>query len=258
MIGGVFLKAENPKFLSRWYEDHLGIGFGINIYFSFKWRDIIKTEEIGQTVLSFFNSDSEYFYPSASNVMLNLRVDNLDSTRKMLLDQSQYLDEKVDDYDYGRFGWTMDPCGNKIELWQAIDSGFEDHKKPMELFGKVLCLGGITILCERPKDVMNFYSLVFRMDFTSNSYFMNWLELENKNKIGNTFLRFEKDIPENSFGLKKKCLQTYIVENLKTLLNELQTSDVSIIQELTTSEKTLKVRIADPEGNQIELIEYIK
>jgi hypothetical protein len=26
------------------------------------------------------------------------------------------------DYEYGNFGWIMDPEGNKIELWEPVDA----------------------------------------------------------------------------------------------------------------------------------------
>jgi len=26
--------------------------------------------------------------------------------------------EKIDDSEYGKFGWVIDPEGNKVELWQ--------------------------------------------------------------------------------------------------------------------------------------------
>jgi D-3-phosphoglycerate dehydrogenase len=28
----------------------------------------------------------------------------------------------VETYDYGKFGWILDPEGNKIELWEPIDT----------------------------------------------------------------------------------------------------------------------------------------
>ena len=28
------------------------------------------------------------------------------------------VDDKVDESEYGKFGWVMDPEGNKVELWQ--------------------------------------------------------------------------------------------------------------------------------------------
>ena len=28
------------------------------------------------------------------------------------------VDDKIEEYDYGKFGWIMDPEGNRIELWE--------------------------------------------------------------------------------------------------------------------------------------------
>jgi predicted enzyme related to lactoylglutathione lyase len=30
---------------------------------------------------------------------------------------------KPEDTSYGKFGWILDPEGNKIELWEPVDSG---------------------------------------------------------------------------------------------------------------------------------------
>lgn len=49
-LGGVFIKADDPKYLARWYEDNLGIGFGNTVYFSFKWRELKSPENISHTV----------------------------------------------------------------------------------------------------------------------------------------------------------------------------------------------------------------
>jgi hypothetical protein len=32
------------------------------------------------------------------------------------------VEERVEDYDYGRFGWAIDPEGNRIELWEPRSS----------------------------------------------------------------------------------------------------------------------------------------
>ena len=29
--------------------------------------------------------------------------------------------DQNEEYEYGKFGWIMDPEGNKIELWEPID-----------------------------------------------------------------------------------------------------------------------------------------
>ena len=31
------------------------------------------------------------------------------------------VEDKVDDSEYGKFGWVIDPEGNKVELWQPPD-----------------------------------------------------------------------------------------------------------------------------------------
>ena len=30
----------------------------------------------------------------------------------------------IEEYDYGKFGWILDNDGNKIELWEPVDSAF--------------------------------------------------------------------------------------------------------------------------------------
>ncbi len=31
------------------------------------------------------------------------------------------VEDKVDESEYGTYGWVFDPEGNKIELWQPLD-----------------------------------------------------------------------------------------------------------------------------------------
>ncbi len=28
------------------------------------------------------------------------------------------VDDRIEEYDYGKFGWIIDPEGNRIELWE--------------------------------------------------------------------------------------------------------------------------------------------
>ncbi|MBV9989127.1 MAG: VOC family protein [Chitinophagaceae bacterium] len=112
-IGGVFLKAKDPKAMTAWYEKYLGIPFGENLYVAYPWND-----PQGNTVFSFFKQESKYFDPSTSPVMLNLRVRNLTELLAKLKQDGVWVDEKTENAEYGKFGWTMDPEGNKIELWE--------------------------------------------------------------------------------------------------------------------------------------------
>jgi predicted enzyme related to lactoylglutathione lyase len=69
-------------------------------------------------VLSFFKEDSPYFYPSTKQAMLNLRVSDLNGLLERLKKEGVEMVGEPIDEEYGKFGWIMDPEGNKIELWE--------------------------------------------------------------------------------------------------------------------------------------------
>ena len=54
--------------------------------------------------------------------MLNYIVDDLDATLAELRAAGVTVDERVEEYDYGKFGWISDPDGNRIELWEPRGS----------------------------------------------------------------------------------------------------------------------------------------
>ena len=72
------------------------------------------------SVFSIFPQNSTYFAPSASTLMINFRVDDLDGLLVKLAAEGVAVDPKREDYDYGRFAWIFDPEGNKVELWQPL------------------------------------------------------------------------------------------------------------------------------------------
>jgi predicted enzyme related to lactoylglutathione lyase len=63
-------------------------------------------------------TDSDTFAPSTSSFMVNYRVENLASLLEALRDEGCRVLERTDDSEYGKFGWVIDPEGNKVELWQ--------------------------------------------------------------------------------------------------------------------------------------------
>jgi predicted enzyme related to lactoylglutathione lyase len=120
-IGGIFIKAKNPNALAKWYKENLGIDFTKGNYISFKWVNEHHTEEPGNTVLSFFKEDSEYFNPSERRFMISFRVKNLHLLLFTLKHNGVWVSDQTRYYDHGSFGWIMDPEGNKIELWEPKD-----------------------------------------------------------------------------------------------------------------------------------------
>ncbi len=112
-IGGVFFKSKDPKALASWYQEHLGINFGDQLYTAFK-----GTAAQGTTAFSFFKKDSGYFKPSDKEFMINFRVKNLKELIAELKKEGVTIVGEMEETDYGNFGWIMDPEGNKIELWE--------------------------------------------------------------------------------------------------------------------------------------------
>ncbi len=117
-IGGIFFKVPDPDKLRSWYRDHLGIESEAPGGCAFEWREADQPEQTGQTVWSVFPNDTKYFDPSSAPFMINYRVENLDLLLAQLRSEGVEVDEKIEEYEYGRFAWLMDPEGNKIELWE--------------------------------------------------------------------------------------------------------------------------------------------
>ena len=112
-IGGVFFKARDPKALAEWYRQHLGVTVEAGQTYA-----PLKAAKGDTTVWATFASDTTYFGQGPQSFMVNYRVKNLDAMLAQLRAAGAEVDEKIEDYDYGRFGWATDPEGNRFELWQ--------------------------------------------------------------------------------------------------------------------------------------------
>lgn len=121
-IGGFFFKSKDSKELVSWYGKHLGLktdDYGS----TFWWKDNDGTD--CSTQWSPFADDTTYFAPSEKQFMQNFRVANLEKLLEQLKLEGVTLVGEMESYDYGKFGWILDPEGNKIELWEPIDSAFK-------------------------------------------------------------------------------------------------------------------------------------
>ena len=109
-IGGFFFRAQDPKALTQWYRDHLGVApQGYN-----PW-----VQAAGPTMITPFSSDTDY-WPAAKAWMINFRVENLD---RLIGDLKAagiavQTDPAWDSPEAGRFARIHDPEGNPIELWE--------------------------------------------------------------------------------------------------------------------------------------------
>lgn len=117
-IGGIFIKAKDPKALAEWYRVHLGLDIQPWGGAAFEGAVASPAGRPASTVWSLFPQDSTYFAPSTAPFMVNYRVDDLDAVLAALRAEGCAVDEKVDRSEFGAFGWVMDPEGNRIELWE--------------------------------------------------------------------------------------------------------------------------------------------
>jgi predicted enzyme related to lactoylglutathione lyase len=125
-IGGVFLKAKDPARLQEWYREHLGLPVQDWGGCVFRWHEPHAPEREGATVWSIFPATTAYFDPSPSPVMINYRVANLADLLAALRAEGCAVDEKSGEAtEHGKFGWVMDPEGNRVELWEPPPGRYE-------------------------------------------------------------------------------------------------------------------------------------
>ena len=117
-IGGIFIKSADTKRLREWYRKHLGIDISEWGGASFKWAGPDNPSGQGTTVWSVFEASSNYFDPGKAPFMVNYRVDKLHPLLAALREEGCQVVDKVEESEYGKFGWVLDPDGNKIELWE--------------------------------------------------------------------------------------------------------------------------------------------
>ena len=66
--------------------------------------------------------DTDYFGPSGQGFMVNFRVASLDGVLERLRAAGAEVDDQTQDQDgIGRFGWAVDPEGNRFELWEPTE-----------------------------------------------------------------------------------------------------------------------------------------
>lgn len=119
-IGGVFFKCEDPAKMNEWYAKHLGVPvtqWGA----TFEWRSMEDPEKIGSTAWSTMKKDTEYLQPSDKPFMINYRVENLVELLAELEKEGVQMAGAMQEFDYGKFAWILDPEGHKIELWEPVD-----------------------------------------------------------------------------------------------------------------------------------------
>jgi predicted enzyme related to lactoylglutathione lyase len=117
-IGGVFFRSADPARLALWYRQALGLeieAWGATHGASFH-PDAMPVNSF--TVWSAFAADTEYFGDRQQAFMINLVVDDLDQALANVESAGGEVIPEKEEHDFGRFGWIVDPDGNRVELWE--------------------------------------------------------------------------------------------------------------------------------------------
>jgi len=117
-VGGIFFRSPDPGRLAGWYRETLGLAieaWGSTHGASFS-PEAMPPHSF--TVWSAFSSDTGYFGSPGQAYMINLVVDDLDAALANVKAAGGEVIPEKEEHDFGRFGWIVDPDGNRVELWE--------------------------------------------------------------------------------------------------------------------------------------------
>lgn len=118
-IGGAFFRSQDPEALAAWYEEHLGVPREPGQTYA------VFTASRDSHVWSAFAHDTDY-WPAEKQGMFNYTVTDLDAMLAQLREAGVDVDDNIHEIDgIGRFGWAVDPEGNRFELWEPAPSDHE-------------------------------------------------------------------------------------------------------------------------------------
>ncbi len=121
-VGGIFFYSDNPQEMNEWYSKNLGIEINAWGSLSFESRNVNRPEEINSLQWKPFKKGDEYFSPSQKDFMINYQVQNIEGLVNNLKESGVNILDSITAYDYGKFVHIMDAEGNKIELWEPVNS----------------------------------------------------------------------------------------------------------------------------------------
>jgi predicted enzyme related to lactoylglutathione lyase len=114
-LGGVFFRADDPQALGAWYRQWLGVPvehpYGASLPHS-------ALSGKGSSVWAPFPRETTYFGTGGQAFMINLMVDDLDGALAQVREGGAEVVPESESSEFGRFGWFVDPAGNRVELWQ--------------------------------------------------------------------------------------------------------------------------------------------
>lgn len=117
-IGGIFFKAKDAAGMRAWYQTHLGIDVQEWGGAAFSWAGEDGKPAPGSTIWNISPAEGDDYAPGTAPFMINYRVADLDALMEALRAEGCNVVGNSQASEYGKFGWVLDPEGNKVELWQ--------------------------------------------------------------------------------------------------------------------------------------------
>lgn len=251
-LGGVFFKANDPAEIMSWYTRHLGFlttQWGASLI----WGDI-DTKKTGRTEWSPFRSDTDHFNPGREEFMINYRVHDLVELFDALKKENVRIVGDMQEFEYGKFGWIMDPEDRKIELWEPVDEKFGDA--PPLWTERVTGIGGVFFKSHDPKAMKSWYEQ--HLGVGEATFQWNDLTLKNAKEPATTvWCPFKHDTDYFSPS-EKSFMFNYRVIDLEGLIGKLKTEGVTVIGDIQSYDYGKFGWVMDPEGNKIELWEPVE
>lgn len=251
-IGGIFFKSAHRDQTRAWYSKHLGLadkGGGAML----PWREHDDPQKEHVTVWTVFPPSTDYFNPSPSPFMIDYIVDDMDALLDRLKQEGVKIDDKQMNEPFGRFAWIYDPDGNKIELWQPLQT--EKSKPPVktEPRGSILGIGGVFFKSANRAQTREWYSKHLGLNDKGGGAMLPWREHDDPQKEHVTSWTVFP-ATTNYFGPgSSPFMINYIVADLDSLLDRLKQEGVRIDDKRMNESFGRFAWIYDLDGNKIEL-----
>ena len=120
---------------------------------------------------------------------------------------------------------------------------------------KVTGIGGIFFKCKDPKATNEWYKTHLGFDTSPYGTSFEWREIDDSTKKGLTQWNLFAESSKYFEPSTKDFMINYRVENLETLVEQLKTEGVTIVDKIEDTDYGKFVHILDIEGNKIQLWE---
>ena len=81
---------------------------------AFHLTGVRRTTPMNRTVWAPFPQNTDYFNPSRASFMINYRVENLAALLTELRKEGVTVEDRIEEYEYGRFAWIMDSSSEEL------------------------------------------------------------------------------------------------------------------------------------------------